>query len=232
MLDGGVRPPARRTPRTRLRPCAVVDRRREPPLAEPGRAPPGRGCSRWIGAARRPRGAARRRRTQRDDGYEQPDRSTAHDQDPFAVDGARPAYVVDGHGRRFDERGVTQAGPSGRRTRIEAGTVHRLCMEPGESIPTKTNRWQTCWWPARQAGHSPHHRSGMTVTGSPTAQPATPGPTSATRPDTRDRSLRASGPDGPSRRAGCAGQSRRCRCTRHPPGRVLVQEPAGPRRQP
>ena len=63
------------------------------------------------------------------------------------------------------------------------GTVHEDCMAPGESMPTKISRWQMCWWPARQAGHVPHHSSGITVTGSPTDHASTPGPISAMRPD-------------------------------------------------
>jgi hypothetical protein len=50
-------------------------------------------------------------------------------------------------------------------------------------MPTKTSRWQTWVKPDRQAGQVPHQRSGITVTGSPAAQPVTAGPTSATRPD-------------------------------------------------
>ena len=37
--------------------------------------------------------------------------------------------------------------------------------------------------PRWQAGHFPHQSSGMTVTGSPTAHPVIPGPSSAIRPD-------------------------------------------------
>ena len=36
-------------------------------------------------------------------------------------------------------------------------------------MPTKTRFWHTCRWPAWQAAHSPHQRSGITVTGSPDA---------------------------------------------------------------
>lgn len=57
-----------------------------------------------------------------------------------------------------------------------AGTFQRLCSDPLESMPTNSRRWQTCEWPAAQAGQVPHHFSGITVTGSPAAQPWTPSP--------------------------------------------------------
>ena len=47
----------------------------------------------------------------------------------------------------------------------------------------KFSRWQTCEWPARHAGHSPHQSRGITVTRSPGDQPVTPSPTAETVPD-------------------------------------------------
>ena len=79
-------------------------------------------------------------------------------------------------------RPARSGSPGGSRASRRAGTVQELCSEPGESMPTKLRLWQMWWWPARQAGQSPHHSSGTTVTGSPADQPDTPCPTSAMRP--------------------------------------------------
>jgi hypothetical protein len=50
-------------------------------------------------------------------------------------------------------------------------------------MPMKLRLWQMCALPARQAGHSPHQSSGITVTRSPTAQPLTPAPSAEIVPD-------------------------------------------------
>ena len=77
-----------------------------------------------------------------DDGDEQPDRTAADDHDAFSPAQLTAPDVVHGHGGRLDQRGVPQRDLAGSRTRIRAGTVQEPCIAPGESMPTKSSRWQ------------------------------------------------------------------------------------------
>jgi uncharacterized membrane protein YfcA len=72
---------------------------------------------------------------------------------------------------------------SGTRTSRRAGTFQRCWSEPGASMPTKRNRWQTWLCPRRQAAHSPHQSSGRTVTWSPACHPSTSPPMASMVPD-------------------------------------------------
>ena len=117
-------------------------------------------------------------------GDQQADRAATDDDDLLAGAHAAPADVVHRDRGRLDqrrafEREVRWAAPRARRP----GPSTSDCIEPVESMPRKFSRWQMWRVPALAGGHSPHQSSGMTVTGSPMAQPATSGPSSAMRPD-------------------------------------------------
>ena len=128
----------------------------------------------------------------------------------------RPANVVHGHRGRLDQRRCVQGDVRGQRDTVSAGTVQSCCIEPRQSMPRKSIRWQTCWWPARQAGqraaHVERHHGDAAL---PADSRRRPSPTAATVPDIScpitagmRHALR------PCRRGRCADRCRTVRCTR------------------
>ena len=125
-----------------------------------------------------------------------------------------------------------RSGGSG--TRSSCGTFQSCCIAPVESMPTKSRRSQMWACPARQVGHRPHQRSGITVTGSPADQPVTPSPDDCHTSGhlVPDHAV-VGRPGRPCARPGCAGRCRRSR--RRPPRaaprpvREEVRRPPRPR---
>ena len=96
-----------------------------------------------------------------------------------------PADVVDRDRGRLDQRRGSQRQILGGRRdqrRRPARSSAPACA-PGESMPRKFSRWQTCGARPGRPGRSPHQRSGITVTGSPTDQPVTAGRPRRSGPD-------------------------------------------------